>query len=593
MATIAIIVDHKPDYLASGAEDLSILTLPLGAANVIDVFVREARSAGATDLLVMPTFECTSAYQRRIGTLTCNRAILAPLSRQREVLEGYEGGDVILVFDARYFSSQSPDPAALVDSCRQERTAAYAVSVQPEQGNAAERIMFAQDGGIKRVRRLYDKISWSHKPRSVVLLAAMPLQLAEAAPIYPMDQSRLWLVKQGIPGHDRAITGHVFDLYDPAEMLELSRRQVVADIESESPPAGYVRPRPNLLLAQGTVLPDEVRLVGPVVIKSGVRIAPGVTVIGPCVIGRDCRLDQRSLVARSILPAGSHVSEDRNVVHSIGTPNGTGECESCTQQARTSTAAEQLPMTDEELRCVQGERSVCLPGHGKRGLYPFFKRAMDVAGAILGILVTLPLLPIVALLIKLDSRGPVFFAHRREGVGGRDFPCLKFRTMRVGANDEQRALYAQNQVDGPQFNMEKDPRITRVGRWLRAMNIDELPQLVNVLLGHMSLVGPRPSPFRENQVCLPWRRARLAVRPGIAGLWQICRHDRGEGDFSQWICYDVAYVRNMSFWLDLKILFYCIFSLGGWRPVPLGRVLPTEAYHDLPASPTEIFQTSP
>ena len=106
-------------------------------------------------------------------------------------------------------------------------------------------------------------------------------------------------------------------------------------------------------------------------------------------------------------------------------------------------------------------------------------------------------------------------------------------------------------------------------RWIRGTNVDELPQLINVLLGHMSLVGPRPSPFRENQICVPWRRARLSVRPGITGLWQLCHDNRRGGDFHQWIFYDMTYVRHFSIWLDLKILLATVVSLGGRCTVPL------------------------
>jgi len=150
--------------------------------------------------------------------------------------------------------------------------------------------------------------------------------------------------------------------------------------------------------------------------------------------------------------------------------------------------------------------------------------------------------------------------------------------MVVDADQQQRRLSRMNAVDGPQFKVDRDPRRTRVGRLLAATNIDELPQLWNVLAGEMSLVGPRPSPFRENQVCVPWREGRLSVRPGITGLWQICRHDRGNGDFHQWIYYDLHYVRNLSFWLDLKILALTPLSFlrGGY--IPLGWLLAPEQY---------------
>src|SRR5262249_26970173 len=194
------------------------------------------------------------------------------------------------------------------------------------------------------------------------------------------------------------------------------------------------------------------------------------------------------------------------------------------------------------------------------------------------LIVLSPLMLLIAVLISLDSDGPVLFGHRREGRQGRVFKCLKFRTMTQDAESRQRELYAASAMDGPQFKLDNsgrgDPRVTRIGRFLRPTNLDELPQLINVVRGEMSLVGPRPSPFRENQVCVPWREARLSVRPGITGLWQVCRHDRSEGDFHQWIEYDLAYVQHMSLWLDLKIFVATALTLGGKRPVPLHSMIP-------------------
>jgi len=126
--------------------------------------------------------------------------------------------------------------------------------------------------------------------------------------------------------------------------------------------------------------------------------------------------------------------------------------------------------------------------------------------------------------------------------------------MRKDAEKMKAQLRALNQADGPQFFIENDPRLTRVGRFLRKYNLDELPQLLNVLVGHMSVVGPRPSPHSENQFCPAWREARLSVRPGITGLWQIKRTRRRGSDFQEWIKYDIEYVEKRTWWLDLVII---------------------------------------
>lgn len=192
----------------------------------------------------------------------------------------------------------------------------------------------------------------------------------------------------------------------------------------------------------------------------------------------------------------------------------------------------------------------------RSSFYRITKRAFDIVFSFLVLLACLPLLPVVALAIMIEDGWPVLFTHRRETTGGREFPCIKFRSMRKDADRITEQLINQNRADGPQFFIEpeEDPRLTRVGAFLRKANIDELPQFVNVLLGQMSVVGPRPSPRAENQCCPPWREARLSVRPGITGLWQVMRTRQQGLDFQEWIKYDIEYVEKAGWLMDLHIL---------------------------------------
>jgi len=194
------------------------------------------------------------------------------------------------------------------------------------------------------------------------------------------------------------------------------------------------------------------------------------------------------------------------------------------------------------------------------------KRAFDILFALAALLLTLPFYPLVMLAIYLEDGRPFFFGHRRESMGGREFPCLKFRTMRKNAEDIKHKLMQENQSDGPQFYIENDPRITRVGNFLRKTNLDELPQFINVLVGHMSIVGPRPSPYKENQYCPPWREARLSVRPGITGLWQVYRSREEGKDFQEWIRFDITYVENLSWRMDLRVIYGTFLLLIGRKP---------------------------
>jgi lipopolysaccharide/colanic/teichoic acid biosynthesis glycosyltransferase len=172
--------------------------------------------------------------------------------------------------------------------------------------------------------------------------------------------------------------------------------------------------------------------------------------------------------------------------------------------------------------------------------------------AALALLVLSPLFAMVALAIKIDSRGPVFYRSRRVGLGQHPFWCYKFRTMRPDADRRQAELEQHNEAQGALFKMKDDPRITRVGRVLRKTSIDELPQFINVVRGQMSLVGPRPLPLRDNELMEDWHKRRHVVLPGMTGLWQI--NGRSNLAFDEMIQLDFRYIETWSFSSDLAIL---------------------------------------
>ncbi len=180
------------------------------------------------------------------------------------------------------------------------------------------------------------------------------------------------------------------------------------------------------------------------------------------------------------------------------------------------------------------------------------KQLLDTLGTAIGLVLTSPLLLIVSLLIMMGDGRPVFFSQERVGLNGRRFRMLKFRTMVKNAEALKDALQFQNEAGGPVFKMTRDPRVTRLGYFLRRTSIDELPQLLNVLTGDMSLVGPRPLPVAEQQQIHGAQRRRLAMKPGITGLWQVS--GRSNITFDDWMNLDLKYIDDWSFWLDMKIL---------------------------------------
>jgi exopolysaccharide biosynthesis polyprenyl glycosylphosphotransferase len=180
------------------------------------------------------------------------------------------------------------------------------------------------------------------------------------------------------------------------------------------------------------------------------------------------------------------------------------------------------------------------------------KRGFDLVGSVLVFVIGLPLWVLIAIAIKLDSRGPVFFVDRRIGVGEREFGMLKFRTMISDAPALQPGLEEANEAEGALFKIRDDPRVTRVGRFLRRFSLDEIPQVANVVKGEMSLVGPRPLPLRDYELLADWHRARYRVLPGMTGLWQIS--GRSGLSFDDLVRLDFTYLENWSVWLDVTII---------------------------------------
>jgi exopolysaccharide biosynthesis polyprenyl glycosylphosphotransferase len=185
------------------------------------------------------------------------------------------------------------------------------------------------------------------------------------------------------------------------------------------------------------------------------------------------------------------------------------------------------------------------------------KRTMDIMLGALALICLAPLFALVAILIKVEDGGPVFFRQRRVGRHGEEFFMFKFRSMCIDAEEKFKQLLAKNQhAQGVTFKMKDDPRITHVGKWLRKFSIDEFPQFYNVLIGDMSLVGPRPPVPREVALYTAADRRRLAVPPGLTCFWQVS--GRSEIDFDGQVQLDVQYIESQSFWLDLKLLFKTI-----------------------------------
>lgn len=218
---------------------------------------------------------------------------------------------------------------------------------------------------------------------------------------------------------------------------------------------------------------------------------------------------------------------------------------------------EQEAKIEREEISLNSEVLVTNVGYG----YTFLKRTIDIVCSLAGLVILSPVILIVSILIKLESDGPIIFFQDRMGYKGKEFKMYKFRSMVVNAEELKKKLAEQNEMSGPMFKMKNDPRVTKVGKFIRKTSIDELPQLINILKGEMSLVGPRPSLPKEVKEFEPWMMERLEVKPGLTCYWQVS--GRNDIDFEDWMKLDIKYVRERSFWLDIKLIFKTFFVLFG------------------------------
>jgi lipopolysaccharide/colanic/teichoic acid biosynthesis glycosyltransferase len=431
--------------------------------------------------------------------------------RQGERSEIVAGADLFLLTDPRLLAIFSV--SRLVQSLWWEGVELMCVRLHDDRDHTyREQIIAGEEGQLLGFRRQYR----DSDPRlaRVVLTRSRELawQWQQAA-----SPRQAWQdVYTATPRQSRAVDSapaRVFDRHEDDEVMGFVMRLVE---EWKQPDATIQRPMRNnaaVWADRESIHDDSVRFIGPVWVGAGRRLNGPCTVVGPAVLWDDpaSRPHTEKLRWDEIQPAG----QISRPIH----PR---------RRSSASMAA---------------------------------KRFFDVVMALFGLAITLPFYPLIALAIMLEDGWPIFFGHRRETCGGREFSCIKFRSMRKDAEKVKKQLKSTNLSDGPHFFMDRDPRLTRVGWLLRATNIDELPQLINVLLGDMSIVGPRPSPYAENQFCPAWREARLSMRPGITGLWQVKRTRQRGLDFQEWIKYDIEYVENAGWRTDLSILWQTIWAV--------------------------------
>jgi lipopolysaccharide/colanic/teichoic acid biosynthesis glycosyltransferase len=409
-----------------------------------------------------------------------------------------------------------------------------------------ERVRLTGDNRLVGYRRLYaDSMApipvptdWPH--HLLVRRAAFD-RLQKGGLLSGFDTLVAQCRAEGLRVEGMAVAGTAFDLESEDGVLALCQ-EALRHRANEGTTPRAVPGRPEPVQNGGQISPDA-RLIGSVRLGRQVVVEAGAVLVGPVVLCDGSGVGRHALIDSSIIGAGVSVEPNQSLRDCIV---GASKREHAGTQAAARAGG--LPPALGSLRQDRLFRTWPRFSYAR-----CFKRVADVVAAVAVLILFAPVIPLIALAVKLSSPGPVFFGHKRQGLHGRLFHCFKFRTMKQGADEIQDKLRFVSEVDGPQFKMADDPRITAVGRFLRETYLDEIPQFYNVLRGEMSVVGPRPSPESENTLCPSWRDARLSVRPGVTGLWQVYRTRQPHKDFQEWIHYDTQYVREFSFGLDLWI----------------------------------------
>jgi lipopolysaccharide/colanic/teichoic acid biosynthesis glycosyltransferase len=558
MRIIPIILDSRPAYLGCRSSDSTLLQLPVGDRTLAAEIVERVAKVTAHAPAVLPTVDVDENYMRRLSSGCPELTQLVDADRYRDPLAYHDASDTLLVISPACYPADGLDLEPLVSTRMNDaRMARHLLAFEASSLRTKELVHSGADGRVRRIQRYFEPVTWPFPAGMVASVVPIACLLTHSGlPISSLEDLRKLLAGRGVPSQDIPFQGEFFDIQDESAALALIERRILSSITRRVPARPGVDGA-NPFRAESAVVHPSARVVGPVIIGEGVTIEENAVIVGPTVIGPNARIGRNSMVAQCFVTEEAYVAPEATVRQRVVANHDRGYEDGLYRRHTPNTSS---PAINNESQRVGGG-------------YEKIKPIGEAVVAFVLLVLLSPLMLFLAAAVKFTSEGPIFYGDRREGKGGRPFRCWKFRSMLTNADAMQRALAAQQQMDGPQFKMDRDPRVTPVGRWLRRLNVDELPQLFNVLCGQMSFVGPRPSPFRENQICIPWRNGRLSVRPGITGLWQVCRHDRANGDFHQWIQYDLLYVRHMSFALDCKIFLATLMTAGGKWAVPLSRVL--------------------
>ncbi|MFA4902821.1 MAG: sugar transferase [Desulfobaccales bacterium] len=460
---------------------------------------------------------------------------------------------------------------------REHRALATAASIQIQEAPWwMERIETDTAKGIRAIHRIHPFQCKRSKLRPV------GLYLFEKSVLDFIPQARYFDLKEQLfpPLYETGAATGVWEVPDYCRTISSFEDYFFANQDAL---LGLVKPPRNPMPSTGSPndtpgpqIDPTAKLLPPAMIAASTRIEANGLILGLTTIGPECQIGAGSIINDCVLMGkaalGRGVYLDSCIIgEDVTISDGVILREVAIVKGQSGERGE-VPLSLRERNNRNYAGAPCetewLTPAGP--LYLMVKRLIDIIFSSVGLVITAPFLLLIALAIKLDSPGPVLLRQERHGLHGRKFIIYKLRTMIENSPDLKRRLQPFNEVDGPMFKMVSDPRVTRVGKWLRETNLDEFPQFWNVLIGDMSLVGPRPLSMEEMLYNPRWRDARLSVPPGVTGLWQVKRH--AGLNFSDWIRYDIEYVQHRSLWLDLTILTktFCKMFSDFWQAISNG-----------------------
>lgn len=483
---------------------------------------------GGHATLAVPTNYCQESFG---SVILYDKKIPLSFSRSEDAKRAH-----LVISNGRF--ATRVNPTLLEKAISGSTSDVLSVNVQPELGAYRENYRFAPDNQIAGCRRLYSDIAnhavipkqWPHllifKNNAIDKVledGELPLKFDEVIAACSKSSLEVTAVNIG---------GTVLDLETEKGLMSLLMSKLrIAD----SP-----------LVSEDCNIAKDGRVIGEVTIGKNVTIGAGAIVISPAIISDNVTISDGAVVNSCVIGEGVTVPADQVVQYRLVADSSFDW---------SSLGGDKDKWTEDPFEefDIQECGSKKITNWRRFSYSNFLKRGLDVVFSSAVLMLVAPLFPLVAIALKINSPGPLFYGAKRQGLDGKEFSCLKFRTMIVDAEKMQDNLRVVNHVDGPQFKMDDDPRISKVGKFLRDTCIDEIPQFINVFKGEMSVVGPRPSPESENTLCPSWRDLRLSVRPGITGLWQICRTREPSRDFQEWIHYDTKYIKSLSLKQDIII----------------------------------------